>query len=66
MCSTDCAISSVIAAKENAIKTQVAFAVAAKQLQATRQQGDAAAQLVEAAAQLSKAIGKGLAFDAVG
>jgi hypothetical protein len=56
----DSAINSVIAAKENAVKTQVGFAVAAKQLDATRQQGDAANQLLEAAAQLSK----GLGFDA--
>jgi hypothetical protein len=66
MDSIDSAISSVLAAKENAIKTQVAFAVAAKQLQATKQQGEAASQLVDAAVQLSKAIGKGLGFDAVG
>ncbi|MEQ8790664.1 MAG: hypothetical protein RIC55_30480 [Pirellulaceae bacterium] len=64
MSSIDGAINSVLAAKENAVKTQVAFAVAAKSLEATKQQGDAANQLLEAAAQLSKEVGKGLGFDA--
>ena len=64
MPSIDGAISSELAAKESAIQAQAAFAVAAKQLDATAQQGEAAAELLEAAAQLSKAIGKGQVFDA--
>ena len=64
MPSIDGAISSVLAAKESAILTQAAFAVAAKQLEATAQQGEAAVELIEAAAQLSKAIGTGQVFDA--
>lgn len=66
MCSTDSAISSVIAARQSAVNSQIAYAVAAKKLQATKQQGDAAAQLLEAAVQLGKAVGKGRNFDAVG
>ena len=64
MTSIDSAVSSVIAAKKSAVDSQVAFAIAAKQLSVTKDQGEAATQLVEAAAQLSKAIGKGLHFDA--
>lgn len=63
MTTVDGGINGLSAAKENAVKTQVAFAVAAKQLDATRQQGDAANQLLEAAAQLGKEAGKGLRFD---
>ena len=63
MISVDGAIASVLAAKESAVDAQVQFAVAAKSLDAQRQQGDAAVQLLEAAVQLSKAVGKGSLFD---
>ena len=64
MPSIDSAISSVLAAKENAVKSQVSFAVAAKQLGAFKQQGEAANQLLQAAVQLSKSVGVGGRFDA--
>ncbi len=60
------AINSVIQAKADAVKSQVSFAVMAKTLQVTQGQGEAANQLIEAAAQLSKEAGKGLHFDSVG
>lgn len=61
----DSAISSVIAAKESAVKTQVAFALAAKSLSAEKKQGEAMVQLIEAAGQLGKALGRGTTFDAL-
>ena len=64
--SSDCAIGSVVAAKDAAVKTEIAYAVQAKALDAVRQQGDAATQLVEQAAQLGKSLGTGARFDAVG
>jgi hypothetical protein len=65
MDSVDPTISSLLAAKENAIQSQAAFAVAAKSLSAQKQQGDAMVQLIEAAAQMSKAVGRGESFDAI-
>jgi hypothetical protein len=65
MSSIDGAISSVLAAKESALKTQIGFAIAGKQLAAQQQQGDAMNQLLEACAKLSKSIGTGAGFDGV-
>lgn len=65
MCSIDPAIASVLAAKDAQAKSQVAFAVAAKSLESGRQQGDAAVQLIKAAAQLNRGLGRGTQFDAV-
>ena len=65
MDSIDPAISNLLAARQNAMQTQAAFAVAAKSLAAQKQQGEAMAQLIDAAAQLGKALGRGGAFDAV-
>ena len=45
---------------------QINFAVAAKQLDATQQQGETVNQLLEQAAQLSKSLATGGGFDAVG
>lgn len=64
MSGIDCAIQSVVDAKQAALHQQIGIAVAAKQLDATKASGDAAVALLDAAAQLSKAIGKGGAFDA--
>jgi hypothetical protein len=66
MSSVESAIGSVLVAKESVVKSQIALAVQAKALDAFKQQGQAAVQLVEQAAQLSKAIGSGTSFDAVG
>lgn len=65
MSSIDTALSNVVAAKQAAIQTQIGVALAAKSLDASRLQGEAAVQLIDAAAQLSKALGRGANFDAV-
>ena len=62
----DSAINAVQAAKASATQQQIGIALLAKSQQATKQQGDAVVQLLEATAQLSKALGKGQLFDAVG
>ena len=64
MTSVDGAIANALAAQAGSIKSQVATAVAAKSLDAVKQQGEAVAQLIEQVAQISKAIGKGANFDA--
>jgi hypothetical protein len=61
----DPAINAVLAAKEGAVRTEIAFAVEGKRLDSVRSQGEAAAQLVEQAASLGKELGKGGNFDAV-
>lgn len=63
MSSIDPAVMSVIAAKNSALKSEIGFAIAAKQLNAARHQGEAVNQLLKDAAQLSRAIGKGAGFD---
>jgi hypothetical protein len=62
----DPAISSLLAAQENAMRTQINYAMAGKQLDAMEQQGEAVNQLLTQAAQLSKSLGSGQSFDAVG
>ena len=62
----DPAIASVLAAKEAATRAQINYAVAGKQLDATRQQGDALNALLQQSAQLSKSLSSGGGFDAVG
>jgi len=64
MSTVDSAISSVVAAKQDALKSEVQFAVASKQLKAQRREGAAAARLVEQAAQIGRASGKGGLVDA--
>jgi hypothetical protein len=64
--SADCAIGSVTAAKDAAVKAEIAYTIQAKALDAARQQGDAANQLLAQAAQLSKSLTTGTKFDAVG
>ena len=65
MSAIDPAISSVIAAKQSAVQSQIAIALAEKSLSATKQQGDAIVQLIRDAGHLGKAIGRGEQFDAV-
>ncbi len=60
------ATDSVSAAQQSAISQQVNVAVAKKQLDSTRQQGDAVIQLLAAAAQIGKAAGKGTGLDVTG
>ena len=62
----DPAISSLLAAQEAAVRTQVQYAVAGKQLDASKQQGEAINQLLQQSAQLSKSLSSGASFDAVG
>jgi hypothetical protein len=66
MSSLDPAIQSVLAAREEALSSQIGFAVAAKSLDAARQQAEAVQGLLDQAVQLSKAAGSGENFDAQG
>ncbi len=65
MHSIDTAISNLLAAQQTAVQTQAAFAVASKSLSAQKQQGEAMVQLIEAVAQMGKALGRGQSFDAI-
>ncbi|MDP1564377.1 MAG: hypothetical protein Q8M16_23605 [Pirellulaceae bacterium] len=58
------ACSSVIAAQSEALTHQINFAVLRKQQEASKAQGAAAVQLLQSAASLGKAVGKGQHFDA--
>lgn len=64
--STDAAIESVLAAKQSATQSQIAYAVAGKMASAQRAAGDAALALLDAATPRGVADGKGANFDAVG
>ena len=61
----DPAIASVLAARESAVQTQIAYAVAGKQLDAIQQQGAAVVELLQAAAGMSKSLDSGRHFDRV-
>ena len=63
---TDAAIAAASEISQFQVREQIAYALMAKQLDAVRQQGDAAAQLLQAAAQAGKAVGKGHGLDLVG
>lgn len=65
MSSLDPAIEATLAAQNSATQAQIAVALMAKQMTAAKQQGQAAVALLDAAAQMSKALGKGQTFDAV-
>jgi hypothetical protein len=65
MDSIDSAINATIAAKSAATQQEIAFAILAKSQAAAKAQGDAAVELLEATANLGKAISKGQQFDAV-
>ena len=65
MTSINGALNALLRAQSSAVNQQITFAVAAKSLEATRQYGEAAVELLDAAAQLSKAPGRGKHFDAV-
>jgi len=60
------AINAVLAAKSSTTRQQIGIALLAKSQAASKQQGQAVVQLLEATAQLGKALGKGHHFDAVG
>ncbi|MBL8891139.1 MAG: putative motility protein [Planctomycetaceae bacterium] len=59
------ACSSVMAAQSEALSHQINFAVLKKAQDATKVQGEAAVQMLQAAAAVGKAIGKGNHFDAL-
>ncbi len=61
----DNAISSVIEAKSAATQQEIAYALLAKSQAAVKAQGQAANELLQAAATMSQAVGKGQQFDAV-
>ena len=61
-----CDTSSVSAAQQSAVQTQIQISLLAKQQAAVKQQGEAVVQLIEAAAQVGKSIDTGKTFDAVG
>jgi hypothetical protein len=56
-------IESATAIQQASIRTEISIAVAAKQLDAQQQQGAAAVELLETAAQLVKEAGKGTHID---
>ena len=60
------AIGSAVDAQQNAVKNQIHYSILAKQLQAQRQSGEAAVDLLAAALELSKEAGKGANFDSIG
>ena len=57
-------IGSVLQAKQDQVYAQIGIAVLSKGLEATKQQGEAAVELLQAATEIAKQIGKGLEFDA--
>lgn len=59
-------VGGVVDAQQNAVRSQIHFSITAKQLDAHRQAGQAATELLAAALQLSKEAGKGESFDGVG
>jgi hypothetical protein len=60
------AASSVSSAQSDALSQQIGIALLKKQQDAVKAQGAAVVQLLQTAASLSKAAGKGDGFDAVG
>ena len=60
------AASNVSSAQSDALSQQIGIALLKKQQDATKQQGAAIVQLLQSAANISKAAGKGDGFDAVG
>lgn len=64
MCSSCSGISGVFEAKQERLYAQIGVAVLAKGLEATQTQGQAAVELLQAATELARQLGKGLQFDA--
>lgn len=63
MCSVNCAVQNVMSAQQDALQQKISISVAAKQLDVVEQQGEAMNAVLEAAAQMGKAIGRGDRFD---
>jgi hypothetical protein len=66
MSTINTAINAVMHAKNSAVQQQIGYALLAKSQNATKQQGQAALELLNAAAQLSKSPDKGQQLDVVG
>jgi hypothetical protein len=62
----DDAVQSVLSSQQCAMQSQIQMALAAKQLSAAKQQGQAMVELIAAAANVGKAPGSGANFDAQG
>lgn len=58
-------ISSVAQAQASVVQQQIGIAVIAKQLSVAKQQGEAVVQLIKAAGQLGKSLGRGQRLDVV-
>jgi hypothetical protein len=65
MSGIDSAVSSVLAAKQVSLQSEISFAVAAKQMDIQQMQGEAVVKLIETAAQLIKEAGKGEYVDSL-
>ncbi|MCA9260888.1 MAG: hypothetical protein KDA61_16855 [Planctomycetales bacterium] len=63
---TDASIAAASDFKQAQVRDQITYALMAKQMDAVRQQGDAAVQLLEAAANAGKAVDRGHGLDLVG
>ncbi len=63
MCSSD-GISSFFQAQQIQVQAQIGVAVIRKSLDATQVQGDAMVELIQAASDIAKELGKGVQFDA--
>lgn len=57
-------ITSVFQAQQNQVQAQIGVAVIRKSLDATQVQGDAIVELIQAASDIAKQLGKGVQFDA--
>ncbi len=66
MNSINSAINAVLQAKSTAVRQQIGYALFAQSQKATKLQGEAALELLNATAQLSKSPGKGQRLDVVG
>ncbi|MDA1049446.1 MAG: putative motility protein [Planctomycetota bacterium] len=65
MSSIDSSITGLIAAQQASLSSNISIAIAAKQLDAYKQQGEAVVSLLDTALQLSKEAGKGGKIDSV-
>ncbi len=57
-------ISSFFQAQQSQVQAQIGVAVIRKSLDATQVQGDAMVELIQAASDIAKELGKGVQFDA--
>jgi hypothetical protein len=65
MSTIDSAITGLIEAQQASLASNISITIAAKQLDAYKQQGEAVASLLDTAVQLSKEAGKGGQIDSV-